>query len=106
MNGQFCGWTKAPFAAWECDITRAVRPGQVNEICLVIKDSYYAISEKKAGKSCRLMFNTPVAWVGSQNWINQFFDFPIGTGDYGGKSGILATPSLIVAGEVYAADVS
>ena len=105
VNGQFCGWTKAPFAAWECDITRAVRPGQVNEICLVIKDSYYAISEKKAGKSCRLMFNTPVAWVGSQNWINQFFDFPIGTGDYGGKSGILATPSLIVAGEVYAADV-
>ena len=105
VNGQFCGWTKAPFAAWECDVTRAVRPGQVNELCVVIKDSYYAISEKKAGKSCRSMFNTPVAWVGSQNWINQFFDFPIGTGEYGGKSGILATPSLIVAGEVYAADV-
>ena len=27
VNGQFCGWTKAPFAHWECDVTRAVRPG-------------------------------------------------------------------------------
>ncbi len=105
VNGRFCGWTKAPFAAWECDITRAVRPGQVNEVCVVVKDSYYAISEKKAGKSCRLLFNEPVAWMGAQNWVNQFFDFPIGTADYGGKSGILATPSLVVAGGVYAADV-
>jgi beta-galactosidase len=105
VNGQFCGWTKAPFAAWQCDITRAVRPGQVNEVCVVLKDSYYAISEKKAGKSCRSMFNTPVTWMGGQNFINQNFDFPIGAPDYGGKSGILATPRLIVAGEVYAADV-
>ena len=80
VNGQFCGWTKAPFAQWECDVTSAVRPGQVNEVCVVIKDSYYAFSEKKAGKSCRMSFNMPVAWMGTQNWVNQFFDFPIGSG--------------------------
>ena len=86
VNGQFCGWTKAPFAQWECDVTRAVRPGQVNEICVVVKDSYYAFSEKKSGKSCRLFFNEPVAWMGTQNWVNQFFDFPIGS-DYRGAIG-------------------
>jgi hypothetical protein len=105
VNGRYCGWTKAPFAAWQCDVTPAVQPGQVNEICVVIKDSYYAVSEKKAGKNCRMAFNTPVAWMGVQNWVNQNFDFPIGSGEYAGKSGILATPCLIVAGEVYTADV-
>ena len=45
------------------------RPGQVNEICVVIKDTYYAFSEKKTGKSCRLSFNMPVAWMGAQNWV-------------------------------------
>jgi beta-galactosidase len=104
VNGQFCGWTKAPFAQWECDVTRAVRPGRVNEICVVVKDSYYAVSEKKSGKSCRLSFNQPVAWMGTQNWVNQFFDFPIGS-DFGQKSGILSAPSLVVAGGVYASDV-
>ncbi len=98
VNGQFCGWTKAPFAQWDCDVSRAVRPGQVNEICVVVKDSYYAFSEKKSGKSCRLSFNTPVAWMGTQNWINQNFDFPIGS-DYAGKSGILAAPVSSWPGE-------
>ncbi len=105
VNGQFCGWTKAPFAHWDCDVTRAVRSGQVNEICVVVKDSYYAFSEKKSGKSCRLFFNEPVAWMGAQNWVNQNFDFPIGTEAFAGKSGILAAPSLVVAGGVYASDV-
>ncbi|MGA2617201.1 MAG: glycoside hydrolase family 2 TIM barrel-domain containing protein [Thermoguttaceae bacterium] len=104
VNGQFCGWTKAPFAEWACDVTRAIRPGQVNEVCVVVKDSYYAFNEKKSGKSCRLSFNVPVAWMGTQNWINQFFDFPIGS-DFGGKSGILLAPSLVVAGGVYTSDV-
>jgi hypothetical protein len=82
VNGRFCGWTKAPFAQWDCDVTRAVRPGQVNEICVVVKDSYYALSEKKSGKSCRMSFNIPVAWIGAQNWVSQHFDFPIGSPDY------------------------
>ena len=104
VNGQFCGWTKAPFAQWECDVTRELRPGAVNEVCVVVKDSYYAFSDKKTGKSCRFFFNQPVAWMGTQNWVNQHFDFPIGS-DCGGKSGILAAPSLVVAGSVYASDV-
>lgn len=105
VNGQFCGWTKAPFAQWDCDVTSAVRPGQVNEICVVIKDTYYAFSEKKSGKSCRLSFNVPVEWMGTKNWVEQFYDFPIGWQTYGQASGLLLTPSLVVAGNVYTADV-
>jgi beta-galactosidase len=106
VNGQFCGWTKAPFTLWECDITRAIRPGQVNDIFVVVKDAYYAFSpHKMGGKSCRMMFNMPVSWVGAQNWLNNQFDFPVGTAQFAQQAGILETPSLITAGQVYASDV-
>jgi beta-galactosidase len=104
VNGQFCGWTKAMYAPWECDATPAMRPGQVNEVCVVIKDAYYAVSPKRTGKSCRMQFNTPTTWIGAQNWVWQNFDFPVGS-DYAAHAGILEPPSLMVAGPVYAADV-
>jgi len=105
VNGQLCGWTKAMYALFECDITRAVRFGQENEIYVVIKDSYYAFSEKKSGKSCRMSFNVPVSWMGSRNYVNQTFDYPIGAEQYAQNAGILEAPSLVVAGAVYACEV-
>ena len=105
VNGELCGWTKAMYALFECDITRAVKFGQTNEICVVIKDSYYAFSERKSGKSCRMSFNTPVSWMGSRNYVNQTFDYPIGAEEYAQNAGILEAPSLVVAGPVYVADV-
>jgi len=105
VNGQLCGWTKAMFALFECDITPAVKFGAVNEIAVVIKDGYYAFSEKKSGRSCRMSFNTPVAWMGSRNFVNQDFDYPIGAEEYAQNAGILEAPSLVVTGPVYASDV-
>ena len=105
VNGQYCGGTRAPFALWECDITGATRAGQVNEVCVVVKDAYYAFSPKKLGQSCRMRFNVPVGWMGSRNYINQTFDFPVGAETYAQSAGILEAPSLIVTGPVYAADV-
>lgn len=105
VNGQYCGFTKAPFALFDCDVTQAIRPGQINEIAVVIKDSYYAFSPKKSGKPTRLQFNIPVSLMGTQNWVNQHFDFPIGAPDYASQSGILEPPSLIIAGPVYTSDI-
>ena len=105
VNGQFCGGTRAPFVMWECDISRAVKPGQANEVCVVVKDQYYSFSPKKTGKSCRMSFNVPVSWMGDRNYINQSFDFPVGTGDYAQNAGILEMPSLVATGAVYASDV-
>ncbi len=104
VNGEFVGWTKAMFCRWDCDITRAVKPGQMNEVCLVIKDAYYAHNDKPVG-SCRRSFNVPVAWMGSRNHVNQHFDFPVGTTAYAQQAGILEAPSLIIAGPVYTSDV-
>ena len=103
VNGRFCGWTKAMDALWECDVSKAVKPGAANEVCVVIKDAYYASSEKKSGKSCRLTFNTPRS-VMEKNWAWQHFDFPVGS-SLATQAGILEEPSVIVAGSVYTTDV-
>jgi beta-galactosidase len=103
VNGRFCGGTLAVDALWECDVTKAVKPGQVNEVCVVIKDPYYAISEKKAGHSCRMHFNTPASFM-EKNWLGQLFDFPVASG-LASQAGILEEPSLVVAGPAYTTDV-
>lgn len=104
VNGKFVGFTRAPFAQFDCDLTPAIVPGRVNEVAVVVKDSYYAISEKKSGKSCRESFALPTSWIGDKNFIWQHFDFPIGSG-YAGEAGLLEEPRLVVAGGVYASDV-
>ncbi|MBN2451822.1 MAG: hypothetical protein JXR77_15645 [Lentisphaeria bacterium] len=105
VNGRMVGWSKAPFAPFACDLTPAIRPGSINEICVVIKDSYYAISETKSGQSCRMRFNIPLDRI-HENYVGQFFDFPIASVHYAPRSGILLAPSLVVTGgPVYTTDV-
>jgi beta-galactosidase len=104
VNGRFCGWTKAMYAPFDCDVTGAIKPGEANEICVTIKDAYYATTPKKTGQSPRATFMIPSTWLG-KNWINQNYDFPIGSEEYAGKAGILREPSLVVAGGVYPTDV-
>jgi hypothetical protein len=40
VNGQQVGWTKIDFADWDLDLTSAIKPGQVNEICVAFKDTF------------------------------------------------------------------
>ncbi len=106
VNGRFCGFSKAPCAAWDADISRAVKPGRVNEIVVVIKDAYYALAQTGDGKSARFGFNVPPDMFHNAGGLNltRFADFPILF--KARRSGILETPSLVVTpGEVYAADV-
>ena len=56
VNGKYCGGSKAPCAAWECDVTAAVKPGEVNEVVVAIKDRYYAIAQdgprRRSARTC------------------------------------------------------
>lgn len=106
VNGQYCGFTKAPFALWECDATRAIRPGQVNDLCVVIKDNYYAISPEMTKRPTRSFFGTSMEHF-NKTWTWAHCDFPIGDAVHqvAASSGILMEPSLRVAGPVYVGDV-
>ncbi|HSH16989.1 MAG TPA: glycoside hydrolase family 2 TIM barrel-domain containing protein, partial [Verrucomicrobiae bacterium] len=99
VNGQFCGFNKNPFARFQIDVTRAVRPG-TNEVWVGIKDAWYAYSTNpNQPLKLRKKFNLPVKFFsdGFQDLAYPIWDHP--------QSGLLATPRLAAAGSVYAADV-
>ncbi len=96
VNGVYCGFTRAPYAAWDCDITKAVKPGQDNEIWVGIKDTYYARPDITPG-----LYYIPTEHWNAQ-WVTERFDFPV-AGRL--QTGMLKTPTLTVTGPSYAADV-
>ncbi len=49
VNGVYCGASKNMYARWDCDVSEAIRPGQVNEIAVVLKDPHYAIDPRSRG---------------------------------------------------------
>ncbi|MCA1595727.1 MAG: hypothetical protein LC772_04810, partial [Chloroflexi bacterium] len=97
VNGQSCGWTKAPFATWDCDITRFVRPGQINTIVVGMKDPFYALADEADAR--HIQYTPYDFW--HYNTTNQL-DFPI-LSHY--QTGILQTPTLVTAGPQYTSDV-
>ena len=101
VNGQLCGTTKAPFAVWDCDITKAVKPGGANEIWVGIKDTYYGL-RPEGDNNPSTRFTIPTQWMNSQQFISQQLDFPVWNHL---NNGILQTPTLVVAGKAYTADV-
>ena len=97
VNGHPCGWTKTPYAAWDCDITQAVEPGQVNEVWVGIKDAFYGLANDENAR--RPQYVPYDFW--HYNTTNQL-DMPV-LSHY--ETGLLLTPSLVVAGRVYTSDV-
>ncbi|MBC7807934.1 MAG: hypothetical protein H7145_17530, partial [Akkermansiaceae bacterium] len=100
VNGVLCGFNKNPHAPFTIDVTKAVKPGQVNEIRVGIRDAWYAYTASPTNPmKLRKWFNIPLSFVG-----NGFQDlsYPVW---HAWQSGILVAPTLTAAGSVYAADV-
>ncbi len=101
VNGVACGSTTAMCCDWDCDLTPGIKPGTVNELEIVIKDTHYALSPTKAKLPWSKLALTPVAVIGA-NWVGQHMDFPVCSTRI---CGILEAPSLVVCGAAYASDV-
>ncbi len=97
VNGVQCGWNKAPFADWDCDITKAVKPGQVNDLWIGVKDSYYAIA-----RNTRQEFNVPNGMMDTNQGVTMQFDMPIWPHI---ENGMLEKPTLTATGPAYTSDV-
>jgi len=98
VNDQQAGWTRLPLAAYDCDITSLIRPGQVNELCVAFKDFFYGLSDPGDVKHPAYM---PIDFW-HYNTTNSL-DMPM-LGNY--TSGFVwAEPSLIVGGAAYTSDV-
>ena len=97
VNGVYCGFNKNPFVHFDIDVTKGIKPGQVNEIWVGIRDAWYAYSTKPGDPmKLRKKFNLPpdFARMGFQDLA-----YPV----WGAwQSGILVTPTLTAAGPAYA----
>ena len=99
VNGVLCGFNKNPYAHFEIDITKGIKPG-INELWVGFRDAYYGYSASpKDPMKLRRKFNLPLSFS-HQGF--QDLAYPV-WGAF--QSGILATPKLIIEGPVYASDV-
>ena len=96
VNGQRCGSTKNQFAAWDCDITAAVKFGKVNEIVVGIKDTFYGLADQ--GNAPHPQF-LPFSFF---RYSSDKLDMPV---LYHTETGLLRTPTLVTAGPAYTSDV-
>ena len=99
VNGVLCGFEKNPNVRFDIDVTKGVKPGQVNEIWVGIRDVWYGRSTNpKDPLKLRKQFNLPVDYFG-QGF--QDLAYPVWNA---AQSGIVQTPTLTSAGGVYTAD--
>ena len=100
VNGVYCGFEKNPFCRFQIDVTKGVKPGQMNEVWVGIRDAWYGrTADPDRPLKLRRTFNIPIKFFhdGFQD-----LDYPIWNSP---QSGILCTPRFVAAGGVYASDV-
>lgn len=99
VNGVLCGFEKNPFVRFQVDITPGIKPGQINDIQVGIRDAWYGRSaDPKRPLKLRKTFNYPLRLF-SEGF--QDFDYPLWNC---AQSGILSTPTLVAAGGPVAVD--
>jgi hypothetical protein len=99
VNGTYCGFNNTPFARFDIDVTKAVKPG-VNELWVGIRDAWYGYSTNPADPmKLRKKFNLPQKYFhdGFQDLAYPVWNHP--------ESGMLAAPEFVAAGPVKVADV-
>lgn len=99
VNKVYCGFNKNPYARFDIDITKGIKPG-LNEIWVGIRDAWYGYSANPdKPMKLRKIFNLPISY---SNQGFQDLAYPIWNAF---QSGMLVTPEITIAGPVYAADV-
>lgn len=102
VNGQYCGFSKAHSTAWQLDITKAVKPGAVNEIAVVFKDRYYAQNTGTDKGGWRGCWNIPADFLSGNQGTCGRYELAVAADP---SAGLTEPVTLIAAGPVYAADV-
>ena len=96
VNGSPCGFIREPLARAQMDVTKAVRPGAVNEILVGIRDSYYAFTPATR----REHFPLP---TGAFSYGFLPMDYPMSSHF---EAGMLLAPEFVTAaGPAYVSDV-
>jgi beta-galactosidase len=102
VNGEYVDATDIFHTAWQMDLSRHIRPGQVNEIVIAVKNAYYSLNPGDDALGSRRYWNIPREFLKTNQGTAARHDYPVAADVRGG---ILEPASLVMTGPVYAADV-
>jgi len=106
VNGELAGTHKGVWIPWDLDVSRHVRPGEVNEIAVAIKGPWYAIDTKhyRGGTTLMAQRNRPIGNLKGVQWLAPIYPSSKGDGN-GAEYGLVNPVTLIAAGGAYTEDV-
>lgn len=105
VNGQLAGTHKGVWVPWDLDITPHIRPGEVNELAVAVKGTYYALDPQgMGGGSLHAQRNRPLDRKEWSRWVAPMYPSTKGDGD-GYIYGIVNPVTLICTGPAYVEDV-
>jgi glycosyl hydrolase family 2 len=105
INGALAGTHKGVWVPWDLDISGLIKAGEVNEIAVAVKGTYYAFDVKALGRDQTLMKerNRPLDRKEWSRWVAPIYPSVKGDGD-GYQYGIVNPVTLISVGDVYTED--
>ncbi|MGM0486014.1 MAG: glycosyl hydrolase 2 galactose-binding domain-containing protein [Planctomycetota bacterium] len=106
INGKLAGTHRGVWVPWDLDVSEFIKPGQVNEIALAVKGSYYAFDAKAMGKEQTLekLKNRPESRRRWARWVAPIDPSTKGDGD-GYVYGIVNPVTFVSVGDAYTEDV-
>lgn len=103
VNGELAGTHRSVWIPWQMDVSDYVRPGEVNELVIAVKGSYYA-TEPTEGNAPQGRRNRPRTRARGQAWVAPIYPSSKGDGE-GLDSGLVNQMFLEATGKVYVEDV-
>ncbi len=97
VNGQRVGDFDIVYGQWQPDVTAYIKPGEVNEIAVVMKDAFYALS-----RDLRRTQYMPMELFTQNSGVTMKFDYPVKGAI---RFGLVDEVSLIATGPVYVEDI-
>ncbi|TVR46619.1 MAG: hypothetical protein EA425_16960 [Puniceicoccaceae bacterium] len=98
INGRRVGEEAIVYGFWTPDVTGFIRPGETNEIVLVMKDAFYALQPDNEGRSLRHHNYIPMSLFQQNQGTTMRLDFPVKGAD---ETGILDGATLTASGPAY-----
>ena len=108
VNGKPCGWSRDFSAEWQCDVSSAIKPGEVNEIVVAMKSDQYAIQPERDKGNARaealgLRSYVNVPWsMRTHQSLGHLYDMPVASGH---DSGLYQPVRLKAVGKAWVEDV-
>ena len=107
VNGRFCGARQSVLVPWDCDITDALKPGEINVVQIAIKSAFYCMNpeSKTPGRAPSLneKRNLPAGFYQHVKWNDAVYPSSKGEGD-GMAVGLVNPVTLIATGPAYVRD--